>query len=519
IALALREVLETPRKTAFLVTADRTLARRVAAKLAGWGIELDDSGGAPLAGSYRATFMRLVSQLMADPSDPVALAGLIHHQLFGLGLAPSERRPLVQALDRFLRGRRPRSGWDGLMSSLDDHWRPYHPLRNSQDRERTETLLVALRDVFERHAAEAAPSVERLLEAHLGIALSLASTDAEDGAERLFRFEDGEVLEPHLEALRSRPELLGECSCEDYPELFDSFLQGPAFRPPGGQHPRLSVYGVLEGRLQTADLVIVGGLQEGVWPGESAVDPFLSRRMRHVLGLPSPEADIGRVGHDFTEFAAQPKVMLTRSERRGRAPARASRLMVRLESFLEKLDPERGFNAAPRLRSWRDARFGHDGAPTPAERPGPKPRSSVRPRRFSISTVGTWLRDPYAVYARYVLGLRPMVRYDEPFRANHRGDIVHKLLEEAIRWQIEDPSEGVARSWDRLIPDVLEQYDMPSDQRLLNNQFLVKARDNILAFEADTEGLSTPRAVEVDGQWQIKVFGETVSISGRADRV
>ena len=48
IALLLRRKLETPGATAALVTPDRELARRVAAELRRWDIDIDDSAGSPL---------------------------------------------------------------------------------------------------------------------------------------------------------------------------------------------------------------------------------------------------------------------------------------------------------------------------------------------------------------------------------------------------------------------------------------------------------------------------------------
>ncbi|GGY37325.1 double-strand break repair protein AddB [Parvularcula lutaonensis] len=522
IALTLRAQLEKPGKTAFLVTADRGLARRVAAKLAGWGIDIDDSGGAPIAGSYRATFLRLIATLMAEPSDPVVLAGLVQHQLFGLGMDAQERRPLVQALDLFLRGRAPRKGWDGLFQSLHDAWRPFMPQKRDEAEEltaRIEGFLRRLRDVFEKPVEQAGTSVGALLDAHLEIARTLAATPDENGEERLFRFEDGEVLEPHLAQLRGRPELLGEVPLKDYPELFTALLQGPAFRPPGGQHPRLAIYGILEARLQTADLVVVGGLQEGVWPGDAAVDPFLSRSIRKALGMPSPDAEIGRVAHDFLDFAAQPQVLLTRSERAGRSPARASRLMIRLESFLAKLEPERSYDAAPRLRAWRQARYGADGPAVPAPRPRPAPPADERPPRLSVSAVATWLRDPYAIYAGHVLGLKPLRAYNEAFGARDRGDILHKLLEKYADWAKEDDGLSIEERLRTMLPDVLDEYDMPEAQRVLNDRFLHQAIANFAVFEREAQRRGKIIAVEERGEMEVPARERRILVHGRADRI
>jgi len=62
IAISLREAIETPGKTAALVTPDRALARRVVAALERWKVEVDDSGGDKLADTPAGTFARLVAE-------------------------------------------------------------------------------------------------------------------------------------------------------------------------------------------------------------------------------------------------------------------------------------------------------------------------------------------------------------------------------------------------------------------------------------------------------------------------
>ena len=45
--------------------------------------------------------------------------------------------------------------------------------------------------------------------------------------------------------------------------------------------------------------MVLGGLDEGVWPAETRTDPFLSRAMRSEVGLPPPERRLGQAAHDF----------------------------------------------------------------------------------------------------------------------------------------------------------------------------------------------------------------------------
>ncbi|MEO1658194.1 MAG: double-strand break repair protein AddB [Pseudomonadota bacterium] len=520
VALTLRSVLAEPGKSAFLVTADRTLGRRVAAKMRGWGIDIDDSGGAPLSGSFRATFLRLVARLMATPSDPIALAGLIHHQLFGLGLEAKDRVPMVRSLDQWLRGRPPRDGWDGLKQSFADPWRPAARHSTEENTQRALGLIERLASVFQRELSAAGSFGGDMLRAHVAIAAALAARPETPGEELLFRYEDGEALDDHLKALKSREDLIPAVPIDQYPDLFDALLQGPAFRPPGGQHPRLAIYGVLEARLQTADLVIVSGLQEGVWPGDEVVDPFLSRGMRRALGLPSPDEDVGRVAHDFANFASTPNVLLTRSERQGRSPAKPSRFMVRLESFLKALGEDAAsVFAHDRLRTWAHARYEAEGSGAPAPRPAPAPHPRHRPRKLSVSEVGTWRRDPYAIYAKRVLGLRPLQSYNAPFSVADRGTLLHALLENAVQEGATGSSETIAQHLRTLIPSVIDTFDMPRIQRILNNGFLDRAVDAFAAFQSKAAVLTDPLAVEVDGRVALKYGDDEIIISARADRI
>src|SRR5262249_16701123 len=60
-----------------------------------------------------------------------------------------------------------------------------------------------------------------------------------------------------------------------YPALLGNLLSMQVVRPRYGRHPRLAIWGPLEARLQHADLLVLGGLNEGTWPAEVTADPWL----------------------------------------------------------------------------------------------------------------------------------------------------------------------------------------------------------------------------------------------------
>ena len=132
----------------------------------------------------------------------------------------------------------------------------------------------------------------------------------------------------------------------DYPELFQTAFADRMVRRPESASAHLHIYGQLEARLTESDRVILGGLVEGVWPPSPRIDPWLSRPMRHELGLDLPERRIGLSAHDFAQLLGHTDVILTHSAKVGGAPAVASRFLHRLEAVAG----EERWKAATRTR-------------------------------------------------------------------------------------------------------------------------------------------------------------------------
>jgi ATP-dependent helicase/nuclease subunit B len=213
----------------------------------------------------------------------------------------------------------------------------------------------------------------------------------------------------------------------------------------GAVHPRLHILGAIEARLVRADRLVLAGLEEGVWPQAAPIDPFLSRPLRAAIGLPPPERRVGLSAHDFAQAACAPEVVLLHAERREGAPSVQSRWLWRLKTLTEGAGlslPDR-----PETLAWARALDRPDDY-KPARRPDPRPPLSARPRELPVTAVETLTRDPYAVYARYILRLRLMDRPDEPMEARARGTAIHAAF------------EAFARAWPTdLPPDAAEQFE------------------------------------------------------------
>jgi ATP-dependent helicase/nuclease subunit B len=425
IAIALRESVETPGRTAALVTPDRGLATRVAAHLKRWNIDADDSAGQPLSHTPPGTLLGAIADAAAQSFAPVALLALLKHPLVRAGEARLDWLAGVRLLDRALRGPRPGPGLAGVTRFLHDG-----------DERTAVHRLAALawwRDVLPLlEPLEAAFSVREPRLADLLAVLAEAAT-ALAGDEAWSR-----------PAGRAAADLIAglQAAAEDGPPTIDprtfpAFLQtmadAVAVRPPQGGHPRVFIWGLIEARLQQTDLVVLGGLNEGVWPSSPAPDPWLAPAIRALLGLPGLERRIGLEAQQFAAGLGGPDVLITRARRDARAPAVASRFWLRLVAMTGGIAPHRP------LQLWADG-LDRPHQFTPAERPAPRPPVPDRPRRLAVTKLDRLKADPFAFYADAMLKLRAWDGVDADPSAAWRGSAVHKVFETWIKEDDCDPA-------------------------------------------------------------------------------
>lgn len=417
IALILRHALDSPGRTAALVTPDRALARRVAGELERWDIRIDDSAGRPLGLSEPGAFLRLTAAMAAKDFAPHATLACLKHPLAAGGLDEAAFRALTRRLELgSLRGPRPGPGLAGLLARVQDR--------------RLAALLADLEALAAPFAAlltrDSAPLAE-LVRAHMEFAEGLAAADRLPGPARLWRGEAGEAAARFAAELALAAPALGEIPGRCYPALLDELMAGVAVRSAWDHHPRLHIWGPLEARLQHADLLILGGLNEGTWPAPPEADPWMSRPMRAAFGLAPAERRIGLAAHDFTQGFAAPEVVLTRSLRIDGAPTVPSRWLMRLEAVMQAC----GLDFAEDSTQWLEwhALLDRPGRWSRAEPPAPRPPLEARPRRLSVTEIETWMRDPYAVYAKHVLGLTALKPIDADAGAADYGSMVHLALE------------------------------------------------------------------------------------------
>jgi ATP-dependent helicase/nuclease subunit B len=484
IALAMREALESPGKTAALITPDRQLAGRVSGLLARWGIEADDSAGRRLSETAPGTLLLGIASAAAEELAPVPLLALLKHPLVG---DEGDERLIwldaVRTLDLKLRGPRPAAG----IAGLDTH---FGALREWQKvRPTAERIDGLLRDSL---------SLSALGKALADAAQALAGDAPWRGAAGRAAAE----MLAELQASGAAAQLT--VSADDAVPLLRQLLDERAVRPPYGGHPRIFIWGLLEARLQRADLVVLGGLNEGVWPALPAPDPWLPPKVRANLGLPTLDFRIGLAAHDFSSALGAPEVLITRARRDSRSPTVASRFLLRLDAISGGLPRD--------VRLERITRALDDpGPPHPVDRPAPSPPAEQRPEKISVTAVDRLKADPFAFYAQAILKLRAIDPVDADYSARWKGEEVHKALELWLQHDECDPDKLRPRA-ERMLQDAAIHPML----RALWAPRLLEAIDWIAELE---------RKNRADGRQPLKaeVTGEAavagVTVYGRADRI
>ena len=458
IALIMREVAESRERTAALVTPDRVLARRVASRLEAWGIRVDDAAGRMFSQTVPGTLLDLIVENLSTQFCPVSLLALLTHPLVRLGrdVAHIRRAARVIELAAF-RGPYLGQGLGGVRAALEAaesgcgvegepslQRRPRAVRALSiGDWRNAYALIDALGDAIEPllalHRQRSPHSLAVWAQAHSKVAEALSdvatteSLDAEGTGEAIplvWQAEAGTAAQAFFEALMQPDLIAPEIKAKDYPDFYRALVAGENVYAGVPPHPRLSIWGPYEARLQRCDVTILGGLNEGTWPQAADPGPWLNRPMRAVLGLPSPEVTIGQAAHDFTQLIAGETVYLTRAEKVDRVPTVPSRWLMRLEALAaslglkEHLRAHKGrpdFQALARLRD-------QPGVYRPVARPAPTPPFAMRPRALSVSAIEKWIANPYAIFAAHILKLEALPPLgSEPDNAI-RGAIIHDAL-------------------------------------------------------------------------------------------
>ena len=512
IAMRLREAAETG-QTAALITPDRGLTRRVAAALDRWGIIPDDSAGIPLHLSPPGRFLRHVAELALRPLTAEALLALLKHPLTHSGGRRGTHLRLTRELELHLRRYGPPFPNAGSIAE----WAA----------KQTEPMAAdwakwAGQWLTGQEAPDAMP-LDARVRAHLATAEAVADGCAPETISELWQKDAGKSARAVCDLLRSEAKATQAMTATDYANLFGALLRGGQVRNAAAPHSGVLIWGTLEARVQGADMLILAGLNEGSWPEAQTPDPWLNRALRHRAGLLLPERRIGLAAHDFQQAVLAREVWLTRSTRSDESETVVSRWLNRIQNLMSGLPDQGGAAALASMKErgqvWLDraAQLEAVTSVPRAPRPAPCPPVGVRPSRLSVTEIKRLIRDPYAIYAKHVLRLRPLDPLMRAPDALLRGIVLHEVLETFIKDSVGAPRMLTREALMDLAQDVLGRKVPWAEARALWLARLERVADWFIETEEARRALATPAEFEAKGEAQMADLGFT--LVANADRI
>lgn len=520
IAIAMREAIEVPDQRVTLITPDAALARRVTAQLVRFGIVPDDTSGQPLAQTPPGILMSLIQLAASGRADAVQWAALISHPLMRPAMDRASHLRLAHLYERkVLRETHLPSGLVQLP--------PWPEKEIERDPavvawlDGINKIIAALTQVLGSNA-----SLHDILNAHVAAAEAFTTDGEEDHSPGIWNGEAGAQLKAFVDRLTDNADAYDGGAVEDYPALMRGLLRGETLRPrPRQPHPRVAIRGPREARIEAANVVILAGLNEGIWPAPADPGPWLSRPMYEKLGLSPPERTVGLSAHDFQQGICMPRVILSRARKIDGAPTVASRWLIRLQTLITGIGEEDAWKA---MRN-RGAQYlklavqiSRPDAPVErATRPVPVLSAIPEPRRLSVTEIETLIRDAYSVFASRVLKLRPMNPLGRTADARERGTVVHRIMEQFILATKDWPGIGPAREImlsvaDEVLACEVEQPDLRRVWRARVERFadwFIRLEDQRRASGA------TPFTPEVRGTLEIDLPNGPLEIRAKADRI
>lgn len=510
IAMRMRAAAESG-QTAALITPDRMLTRQVSAALDQWGIRPDDSAGTPLQLSPPGRFLRHVVALFHRKVTSEAVLTLLKHPLCHSGHDRAQHLLNTRELELHIRKK-------GIVQPDEAALRGWATGQKNDVTDWTDWVVATL---CTPHLVPSETLAARL-EAHITRAEAIANGPG-PGAGALWLENPGREADKLVRDLRDNADFAGDISAGDYGDLFGAVMAGREVRDRDAGHARILIWGTLEARVQGADLVILGGLNEGSWPETPAADPWLNRQMRFDAGLLLPERRIGLSAHDFQQAIAAPEVWLTRSVRSDESETVPSRWLNRILNLLSGLTDNNGPAAVAGMTARGDkwlalgAQLESYAEVPPAPRPAPRPPVASRPRRLSVTEIRKLIRDPYAIYARHVLGLRPLDSLMKTPDALLRGIVVHDVLEQFVKDAAHDPALLTPAHLAQISEAVLAKNVPWPSARAVWKARLDRISTHFIRGEKRRQAHAAPIAFERAASVRMKV--PEFQLVGKADRI
>jgi ATP-dependent helicase/nuclease subunit B len=527
ISVCVKEVLEKTNNTIDIITPDRSIARRVKSELRRWNLSVEDSFGEKPIYSTMGQLLVSILNVMINDFSPINIYSMLINEHFSLGIPTSHLSKARSIIDyNILRSPLKNAGTSAIADELNCL------IESSSDPEKFKSSIKFSRNEL----INARILVERLnyilisFTSHDNIELDYFSmliwrslvliTALPGDSERLFQLDGSLEIDALIKEISEAKDIIVSDTLNNIARFLKELIASRTIYRKKNINPRIRILGLLEARLLRSETTILAGLDEHIWPVESQSDPFLNRAWRKALRLPLPEQKVGQNAHDFVSAICAETVIISRAVKRNGTPTIPSRFLQRLRA----LSPDVVFNdAICRGRRYLDLSrcLNYSKQSIIIKRPMPIVDWSILPSRLNVTEVEMLRRDPYSIYAKYVLKFVPLDRVGYKLGARERGNYVHLALARySLRWPFEislEPLQELIRIGDEILRNYKCEFN---DLSIWRHNFIKSAKWFVEWDSQRRQYLVAPLVIERSGEYRFRLSnGNEFLMTARADRI
>lgn len=214
-----------------------------------------------------------------------------------------------------------------------------------------------------------------------------------------------------------------EITVDEYAYVWRTMLEDQALPATQYSESRIQFAKLEDLSFFTAETVIIPHMNDDSFPPPQADNPWIPQHVLEAMMIGNLDHQARLLDNFINLFSAQ-RIYCCRSSASLATPEMPSPWWIRLRSFLEK--------PTSLVATVRDT------LPTKqTTKPSVAVPIALRPPLFSATEIESLMRDPYIIFAKKILRLRPLREYDNLPSAADKGNFIHRALELFIKHRVD----------------------------------------------------------------------------------
>ena len=401
------------------------LADKMELYLKQWNLPVNNSFGKKFIDTKLIKYLLLVIDTYNNNFNKTDLLSLLKNEFSYFGYTKEELNKNILDFEKYvLDNKQNCDGFNSYKKNIDYY------IKDEEIKQNLLNFLNKIESFFKDFNDKKSYNLKDLIILHLNIVENITK-NIEDNNYLIWHINDlhQKIFDFINKNLIQQADCYNNINLKDYCAILSYILAEQSYSENYSTYPAINIISAQESRLINYDLVVITNLNDGNFPINIATDPWMSKSMRKSFGLPAKEIEIGKSAYDFIQLLSQKEVLLTRSTKLAGNTTFKSRFLQRLETFLKCNDITLNNIYNDYIESYKQINILKLDNNIYKQKPNPKPQLSVRPKKLSATNINVLKKNPYDIYAKYILKLKPLNILLETNIQSTLGTIIHKAIE------------------------------------------------------------------------------------------